>query len=437
MLKQTLRRHLEKTCSHNDLCQWFDPLRLEESQGGNGLVVHFPHKFFGQWFLAAHQEHFEQCLKDCLGKNPPVTYVDRLLQNTAHPLPVSPKRKPEAKEAVSGGRVYSFADFIPGKKNFFPVETMRRIASGQEPLGKFNPLVLWGESGSGKTHLLRALAGELTAFNRALVFFCTPEELKTHYDITKNQRRARQRILAHNMFVVDDLQKIYNMEALQDELALLFDAMHESGKQLVFAGLHKPGEAEKLNPRLRSRLEEGLCLAIKEADLEVRTQYITKQCADCGLLLNKNQILTLAARFEGLRQLGGIIKRLAAYSSLTQRELLDSDFESMVRHAGGKTLPEVTSSQIINLTASHLDLSPADILGSRRAQEVVTARQIAMFLCRELLNSSYPELGKVFGGKDHSTIMYAVKKIKEIQKVDQNMHKLLTELRNKCLETDV
>ena len=437
MLKQTLRRHLEKTCSHNDLCQWFDPLRLEESQGGNGLVVRFPHKFFGQWFLAAHQEHFEQCLKDCLGKNPPVTYVDRLLQNTAHPLPASPKRKPEAKEAVSGGRVYSFADFIPGKKNFFPVETMRRIASGQEPLGKFNPLVLWGESGSGKTHLLRALAGELTAFNRALVFFCTPEELKTHYDITKNQRRARQRILAHNMFVVDDLQKIYNMEALQDELALLFDAMHESGKQLVFAGLHKPGEAEKLNPRLRSRLEEGLCLAIKEADLEVRTQYITKQCADCGLLLNKNQILTLAARFEGLRQLGGIIKRLAAYSSLTQRELLDSDFESMVRHAGGKTLPEVTSSQIINLTASHLDLSPADILGSRRAQEVVTARQIAMFLCRELLNSSYPELGKVFGGKDHSTIMYAVKKIKEIQKVDQNMHKLLTELRNKCLETDV
>ena len=437
MLKQTLRRHLEKTCSHNDLCQWFDPLRLEESQGGNGLVVHVPLKFFGQWFLAAHQEHFEQCLKDCLGKNPPVTYVDRLLQNTAHPLPVSPKRKPEAKEAVSGGRVYSFADFIPGKKNFFPVETMRRIASGQEPLGKFNPLVLWGESGSGKTHLLRALAGELTAFNRALVFFCTPEELKTHYDITKNQRRARQRILAHNMFVVDDLQKIYNMEALQDELALLFDAMHESGKQLVFAGLHKPGEAEKLNPRLRSRLEEGLCLAIKEADLEVRTQYITKQCADCGLLLNKNQILTLAARFEGLRQLGGIIKRLAAYSSLTQRELLDSDFESMVRHAGGKTLPEVTSSQIINLTASHLDLSPADILGSRRAQEVVTARQIAMFLCRELLNSSYPELGKVFGGKDHSTIMYAVKKIKEIQKVDQNMHKLLTELRNKCLETDV
>ncbi len=135
--------------------------------------------------------------------------------------------------------------------------------------------------------------------------------------------------------------------------------------------------------------------------------------------------------------MGGIIKRLAAYSSLTQRELLESDFESMVSHAGGKTLPEVTSSQIINLTASHLDMSPAEILGSRRTREVVLARQIAMFLCRELLNSSYPELGKIFGGKDHSTIMYAVKKIKGIQNLDQSMHKLLTELRNKCLEMEV
>ena len=437
MLKQTIRRHLEKTCSHNDLCQWFDPLRLEEPQSGNGLVVHFPHKFFEQWFMAAHQQHFEQSLKDCLGENTLISYSARNPQAPAAAALAGRKKKVENKEPVATGRIYSFADFIPGKKNFFPVETMRRIASGEEPLGKFNPLVLWGDSGSGKTHLLRALAHELTAFNRASIFFCTPEELKTHYDITKPQRRARQRILAHNRLIVDDLQKIYNMEALQDELVLLFDALHEDGKQLVFAGLHKPGEAEDLNPRLRSRLEGGLCLAIKEADLEVRIQYINDQCAECGLYLNKNQVLTLAARFEGLRQLGGIIKRLAAYSSLTQRELLESDFESMVRHAGGKTLPEVTSSQIINLTASHLDLSPAEILGSRRTQEVVMARQIAMFLCRELLNSSYPELGKIFGGKDHSTIMYAVKKIKGIQKLDQNMHKLLTELRNKCLEMEV
>ena len=156
-----------------------------------------------------------------------------------------------------------------------------------------------------------------------------------------------------------------------------------------------------------------------------------------GLNLNKSQVLTLAARFEGLRQLKGIIKRLSAYSSLTQRELLESDFESMVRHAGGKTLPEVTSSQIINITAGHMDLSPADILGGKRTQDVVLARHISMYLCRELLSSSYPELGKIFGGKDHSTIMYSVKKIKEMQKHNQDMHKLLNELKEKCLEMDV
>ncbi len=435
MLKQTIRRHLEKTCSHRDLCQWFDPLRLEK-QEGSGLLIHFPHKFFGQWFMGAHQHSFEQSLKDCLGEGLLINYSTCSQQSMVFPPPADRKRKIEGKKPVSMGKAYSFADFIPGEKNFFPVETIRRIALGEEPLGKFNPLVLWGESSSGKTHLLRALANELITSNRASVFFCTPEELKTHYDITKNNRRARQRILAHNVLIVDDLQKIYSMPALQDELVLLFDAMHEDNRQLVFAGLHKPGEAKDLHLRLRSRLEEGLCLAIKEADLEVRTHYVTAQCAAIGLALSKNQILTLAARFESLRQLNGIIKRLSAYSSLTQRELLDSDFESMVRHAGGKTLPEVTSSQIINLTASHLDLSPADILGGKRNQKVVLARQIAMFLCRELLNSSYPELGKIFGGKDHSTIMYSVKKIKEIQRHDQDMHNLLSELKNKCLEMD-
>ncbi len=442
MLKQTIRRHLEKTCSHHDLCQWFDPLRLEEQPNDNALVVHFPHKFFGQWFMSAYQHGFEQSLKGCLSEDLQVKYSDWAQQDAVLSGRALPKKQTAAKGKVEGKSTvtlvdaYSFAEFIPGEKNFFPVETIRRIASGEEPLGRFNPLVLWGESSSGKTHLLRAMTNELTASNRASVFFCTPEELKTHYDITKNQRRARQRILAHNVLIVDDLQKIYTMPALQDELILLFDALHEDNRQLVFAGLHKPGEAEELIPRLRSRLEGGLCLAIKEADLEVRTQYILAQAAGIGLSLSKNQVLTLATRFEGLRQLNGIIKRLSAYSSLTQRELLDSDFESMVRHAGGKTLPEVTSSQIINLTASHLDLSPADILGGKRNQEIVLARQIAMFLCRELLNSSYPELGKIFGGKDHSTIMYAVKKIKEIQKHDQDMHKLLKELKNKCLEMD-
>ena len=435
MLKQTIRRHLEKTCSHRDLCQWFDPLRLEK-QDDSGLTIHFPHKFFGQWFMVVHQQSFERSLKDCLGEDLSIKYSTGFQQNAVATPPADRKRRAEDKEPTALGKAYSFADFIPGEKNFFPVETIRRIASGEEPLGKFNPLVLWGESSSGKTHLLRAMANELITSNRASVFFCTPEELKTHYDITRNQRRARQRILAHNVLIVDDLQKIYAMAPLQDELVLLFDALHEENRQLVFAGLHKPGEAKDLNPRLRSRLEEGLCLAIKEADLEVRTRYITAQCATIGLVLNKNQTLTLAARFESLRQLNGIIKRLSAYSSLTQRELLDSDFESMVRHAGGKTLPEVTSSQIINLTASQLDLSPADILGSKRNQAVVLARQIAMFLCRELLNSSYPELGKIFGGKDHSTIMYSVKKIKEIQKHDQDMHNLLSELKNKCLEMD-
>ena len=176
MLKQTIRRHLEKTFSHSDLCQWFDPLRLEKEQDEQELIVHFPHKFFGQWFMAAHQGNFEQSLKDCLGENLLVKYSACRQQGQIAALPIEPRQKVEKKDPLVTGKTYSFADFIPGEKNFFPVETMRRIASGEESLGRFNPLVLWGESSSGKTHLLRALASELITSNRASVFFCTPEE---------------------------------------------------------------------------------------------------------------------------------------------------------------------------------------------------------------------------------------------------------------------
>ena len=435
MLKQTLRTHLEKKHSQQDLRQWFDPLNLERGDAENCLSVHFPHKLFGRWFMSAHRDNLESCLKEYLGESLQVRYTAD--NGQVFTLPPPPAGKAKTRETAAPlSQIYAFEHFLPGSKNSFPVEIIKRIASGAEELGKFNPLVLWGSSSCGKTHLLRALANELITLNKATVFYCTPDELKAHYEVAKNQRRARQRILAYSVLVVDDLQKIYSMPSSQDELTLLIDALLDAGKQMVFAGLDKPGEADALNPSLRTRLESGLCLAIKEPDLAVRTQYIMDKCLLNKLSLRKEQVLALAARFEGIRQLDGILKRLAAYTSLSGRDLLDSDFESMLRHAGGKALPEVTSSLIINLTAAHLEISPAEILGGKRRHDIVAARQIAMYLCRELLNSSYPELGKIFGGKDHSTIMYSVKKVEENLKLNPDMHKTVKELKAKCLEIE-
>ncbi len=414
--------------------QWFDPLNLEYKEPENCLYVQFPHKLFGRWFMSAYRGNLETCLKDNLGESIKIRYASGVVPS-AFPQPPSDKTK-NSEPGTLLAQMHTFEHFLPGSKNSFPVEIIRRIASGSEALGKFNPLVLWGTSGCGKTHLLRALANELITLNKGTVFYCTPDELKTHYEVAKNQRRARQRILAYSVLIVDDLQKIYRMPSLQDELVLLMDALFDAGKQMVFAGLDKPGEAHDLNSSLRSRLESGLCLAIKRPDLTVRTQYIMDKCLLSNLSLRKEQVLALAVRFEGIRQLDGIIKRLSAYTSLSGRDLLDSDFESIMRHAGGKALPEVTSSLIINLTAAHLDISPAEIIGSKRRQDIVAARQIAMYLCRDLLNSSYPELGKIFGGKDHSTIMYSVKKVEENLKLDQDMHKTVKELKTKCLEVE-
>lgn len=460
MFKSNLRQHLNGKQPEHLIKQWFDPLEIamfeqNDLQKNNApddtfdtdatllnteinaqkaatmaavCRVVFPHQLFAQWFMMHARHVFEECVEQCAGKKASIEYSCALdFKKSNSPLKLS------AKNSLSNPGPFSFASFIGGSKNNFVLETAQGIARGKINKDICNPFSVWGQSGCGKTHLLKALTQELEQLNNAKILFSTPKELAEQYHNLNSTHLALNMMLGHQAVVIDDLHQIINFATLQDELILLFDHLFSRGKLMAFACNQNPEQMEALNPALRDRLQRGICLELKEADLEVRTEFVRRKSKACHLPFNQKQILSLATQFTSMRKLDGVINKLAAYSYSIGQKASDKDFEKMVRRAGGIALSEVTSSRILEVVSEQMGVSAFDLLGSSRKSSVVKARQIGMYLCRELLNSPYPEIGDIFGGKDQSTALYSVRKIEQLQKVDVKAHKLVTSLKASCL----
>ena len=245
--------------------------------------------------------------------------------------------------------------------------------------------------------------------------------------------RARNYFFDFEYLFLDDLRQIKKYEHLQQELISIFNNFYEHGKQMVFSCTDKLASYDFLNKNLKSRLEWGLIVTLKRPDLEIRAKYVQKQCKLKKLPLSKDQILTLSQRFQDFRYLQGIIIKLSAFRELVRKNMDDRDFEHILSNTEEKADETLTPEYVIESVASHFNLKPSDLTGSKRHKMTAHARQVAMYLCRELLGISYPALGRTFGGKDHSTVLYSVKKIQELQRDDRVLKRLLIDLKNKCL----
>lgn len=453
MLKQTLLNYLQHNHSDQFIKQWFEPLSITAADSpldsalgssvnfndsasyspGNGsgnsrlVRVLFPHQLFGQWFMMHARDDFENSVTRCLGQNARIEYVfDPLERNPIFAAPVFKKERRK-------NSPFSFSSFIALGDNYFALETAQGIARGSINLQVCNPFCLYGKSGCGKSHLLHSLVNELRNTRNMMVFMTTPNELTDIYRDGGSNYLTRQKILSHQAFVVDDLQQVKNKTELQDELVILFDHFYSQGKIIAFGCNCLPDTMEGLIFPLLTRLQQGVFAGLKQPDLELRSAFVRNRAKALELAFSDKQILSLSTQFGSLRQLEGIINRIAALSFAQGKKISDHDFEKMVKQSGGIPLSEVTSTRIIEVCSESLDISATDILGTKRSKEVSFARQVAMYLCRDLLHSSYPELGNIFGGKDQSTAIYSVKKVEQLLKADKDTNKLVTSLKSKCL----
>lgn len=440
-VKKALREHLSASCTEQELKRWFDPLDIRMSVGGGEVQVAFPHSYFAQWFAGKMQDRFEAELFRFQGRACDIRYVAPVARRAQTPTSAAPNGDNGSSLALNAMQPrklafpfdaqYSFESFLTNSKNFFPLETARQVARSDS--AQFNPFVICGKSGSGKSHLLKAIANEIAKTHPLdTILVTTGEGLRSLLSPEQNQLAAREDLCRHRFLLVDDIHWLAGDERLQQELLVIFNIFQDARKQMVFTCQERIGVWEDILPALRSRLEGGLVVGLKQPDMEVRVALIQERVRAKKLPLSKEQVLTLAQRFQNFRALGGILIKLLAFRELVRRDISARDFEQILSNTEERDQPRITVDVVIDTVCQHYQVSKKDVLGEDRRQNIALARQVAMYLCRQMLGLSYPALGRSFGGKDHSTVIYSVKKIQEMQEDAKEMKQLLKDLKLRC-----
>ncbi len=327
---------------------------------------------------------------------------------------------------------YTFESFVVGDSNRFAHAASLAVA--EAPARAYNPLFIYGGVGLGKTHLMQAI-GHFVMENNPYykVVYVSSEKFTNELinAIQKNKTvgfRAKYRTV--DLLLVDDIQFLAGKESTQEEFFHTFNALYEASKQIVISSDRPPKEIPTLEDRLRSRFEWGLITDIQAPDLETRIAILQKKAAAEGWKLPSDVIVYIANLINSnIRELEGALIRVIAYSSLTKREITIDLAEEVLRDIiSTQQTTRITIPLIQQAVAEYFNLSVEDLKSKRRTQNIALPRQIAMYLARELTDSSLPKIGEEFGGRDHTTVMHGCERIKESMGIDPLVNQAIKDL---------
>ena len=327
---------------------------------------------------------------------------------------------------------YTFETFVTGKSN--QLAHAASVSVAENPGRGYNPLFLYGGVGLGKTHLMHAIGHRILASHPEMRVLYVSSEKFTNELINSirdgHPERFRDKYRTIDVLMVDDIQFISGKTSTQEEFFHTFNALHDAGKQIILSSDRPPKEVEKLEERLRSRFEWGLITDIQAPDLETRIAILRKKAMVDQIDVPNDVMFSIANRIDtNIRELEGALTRVVAYASLTKQpvttELVAEALKDLFP-AGGQR--EVTLEIIQEIVASYFQIPVDDLHSKKRSRNIAFPRQIAMYLCRELTESSLPSIGQFFGGRDHTTVLHAYDKIKTEKETDDKLGKILTEL---------
>jgi chromosomal replication initiator protein len=328
---------------------------------------------------------------------------------------------------------YIFDLFVIGSSNRFAHAAALAVA--EAPAQAYNPLFIYGGTGLGKTHLMQAIAQYVMEHSGHMsVRYVTSETFMNDFINSLRDKRIegfKQRYRAYDLLLVDDVQFFEHKERIQEEFFHTFNSLYEAGSQIVMSSDRPPREISTLEERLRSRFEWGLITDVQPPDLETRIAILRKKVKTDGIHIPDPQVLTfIASRIEtNIRELEGALTRVVAFSSLTGRPMTEELSQEVLKDVFPQgEAAEVSIKRIQETVVERFGISLGELTGEKRSQNIVYPRQVAMYLSRELTDSSLPKIGKEFGGRDHTTVIHATSKIARMIREDRSVYNLVQEL---------
>ncbi len=347
-------------------------------------------------------------------------------------------REPGARRESEPTRLnprYLFETFVIGSSNRFAHAAA--VAVAEAPAKAYNPLFIYGDSGLGKTHLLHAIGHYgMSLFPGVKVRYVSSEEFTNDFINSIRDGRAdgfRRRYRDVDILLVDDIQFLENKEQTQEEFFHTFNTLHNANKQIVISSDRPPQQLVTLEDRLRNRFHWGLITDVQPPELETRIAILRKKAAQERLAAPPEVLEFIASKIStNIRELEGALIRVTAFASLNRQGVDLALAEIVLKDLiPDNSQPEITAATIMAQTAAYFGQTMEELCGSSRSRVLVTARQIAMYLCRELTDLSLPKIGQQFGGRDHTTVMHADKKIRQLMAERRSVYNQVTELTNR------
>ncbi len=435
---------LREALNETTYSTWFSQASGVELDS-QSFVIEVPNDFTREWIEGHFLDLIRAAVRDAgdaelrvrfqvgeAAAGPPVAVaaVAQPLPAALHPLP--PSLAPRS-DIVGINPKYTFDSFVIGSSNRFAHAAALAVA--ESPAQAYNPLFIYGHTGLGKTHLLHAVANFVTDHGGGLTSrYVTSETFMNDFINSLRDKRIegfKQRYRTYDVLLIDDVQFFEHKERIQEEFFHTFNSLYEAGRQIVMSSDRPPRDISTLEERLRSRFEWGLITDIQPPDLETRIAILRKKVTYDAIEIRDPELLTfIASRVStNIRELEGALTRVVAFSSLTGRPLsvdLAQDVLKDVFPQGESA--QISIDRIQELVCERFGVTRDELTGDRRSQNIVYPRQVAMYLSRELTDSSLPKIGKEFGGRDHTTVIHATSKIARLIREDRSVYNLIQEL---------
>ncbi|HEY3762412.1 MAG TPA: chromosomal replication initiator protein DnaA [Verrucomicrobiae bacterium] len=429
------QEQLRSRLSKDTFSMWFAPLRACAVEG-NHVTLETPNEFSEVWLKDNYISLLQDALTVAAGRQLQIHFKVAAGGATVAPItaPARTKAADHSHERATGVDLNfnpknTFDTFVVGNNNSFAHAAALAVA--QAPGKSYNPLFLYGGVGLGKTHLLHAIGQHVSTTKKgARVAYLSSEKFTNEYiDGIQNNKLAsfRKKYRQTDVLLIDDIQFLAGKERIQEEFFHTFNALHEAHKQIVLTCDRPASEIQGLEHRLVSRFEWGLVTDLQPPDIEMRLAILQKKAQIMGVTLQDDILNFLANRIRtNVRRLEGALIRVASFASLTGKKLSIEIVENLLReilHEEGRF--SISIEVIQKKVAEHFDIRLADMTSKRRPENIAFPRQIAMYLSRQLTESSLNTIGEAFGGRDHGTVLHACRLVKDRMEVDANVRQVV------------